>query len=157
MYYVDLIHDRPRAFSPYITEQDINGKFLIKSDGATDSSSEAEYAWVNFFLPFELPFPDGNMFVTGSFNNWKTDSFVTPERGRMKYNYARQGYEARVLLKQGYYNYLYAFSDNKLGTIDLAQAEGSHAETGNIYTILVYYRELGDRFDKLIGIEILEK
>ncbi len=157
MYFVDLMHDRPRAFRPYITEQDINGKFLIKSDDANDSSNEAEYAWVNFFIPFELPFPDGNMFVTGGFNNWKTDSSVTPERGRMKYNYARQGYEARVLLKQGYYNYLYAFADNKTGSIDLAQAEGNHAETGNSYTILVYYREQGDRFDKLIAVEILER
>ena len=29
-YIVDLLHDRSRAFKPYITERDINGRFLIQ-------------------------------------------------------------------------------------------------------------------------------
>lgn len=156
-YIVDLLHDKMRAFKPYITEQDINGRFLIKTDDGQDVSDEGEYAWVNFFLPYEVPFPDGTMFVVGGFNDWKHDQFITPERGRMKYNYARQGYEARLLMKQGYYNYMYAFVDNKTGRIDLSQAEGNHSETGNSYTILVYNREQGNRYDRLIAVEILEK
>lgn len=156
-YIVDLYHDKPRSFRPYITEGDINGSFLAKTDDRQDVSDEGEYAWVNFFIPFELPFPGGSMFVVGGFNQWKHDASITPEKGRMNYNYARQGYEARVLLKQGYYNYMYAFVDDKKQQIDLLQAEGSHAETGNSYTILVYNREQGDRYDKLIAVEIVEK
>lgn len=156
-YIVDLLHDKTRAFRPYITEQDINGKFLIQTDRGMDVSIDGEYAWVNFFLPYETPFPGGTMFVTGQFNDWKVDRSITPELGRMTYNFARQGYEARVLLKQGYYNYMYAFADDKAGKIDLSQAEGNHSETGNSYTILVYNREQGYRYDRLIAVEILEK
>ncbi len=156
-YIVDLIHDQSRAFKPYITEQDINGNFLIKTDDANDVSDEGEYAYVNFFLPVEVPYPGGDMFVTGGFSDWTYDKTITPDKGRMSYNYARQGYEARVLLKQGYYNYLYAFVDSKIGKADFAQAEGNHSETGNSYTVLVYNREQGSRFDRLIAVEFLEK
>jgi hypothetical protein len=154
-YIVDLLHDRSRAFRPYITEPDINGRFLIQTIDAQDVKDEGEYTWVNFFLPFEIPFPGGQMFVLGGFNNWQHDSLIKPEDGRMKYNFARQGYEARVLLKQGYYNYLYGFVDDKTGMIDLAQAEGNHSETRNHYTILVYNREQGYRYDKLIAVEFI--
>ncbi|HLN53673.1 MAG TPA: DUF5103 domain-containing protein [Lentimicrobium sp.] len=156
-YMVDLLHDRSRAFKPYITEQDINGNFLIKTDDADDVDDEGEYAYVNFFLPVEVPYPGGDMFVTGGFSNWTYDKTITPEMGRMNYDYARQGYEARVLLKQGYYNYLYGFVDSKTGKVDFSQAEGNHSETGNSYTILVYNREQGSRFDRLIAVEFLEK
>lgn len=156
-YIVDLLHDVRRTFKPYITEEDINGKFFIKTDDANDVADEGEYAWVNFFIPFEIPFPGGTMFVTGGFNDWKFDQSITPEKGRMNYNFARQGYEARVLLKQGYYNYLYAFVDDKTGVPDFTQAEGNHSETGNSYTILVYNREQGYRYDRLIAVEMIER
>lgn len=154
-YIVDLSHDNRRAFKPYISEQDINGKFLLKSDDATDVTDEGEYAWVNFFISFETPLIGGTMFVTGQFNDWKFDQSITPDKGMMKYNYARQGYEARVLLKQGYYNYLYGYVDDKTGIPDFTQAEGNHSETVNEYAILVYYREQGSRFDNLIAYEII--
>ncbi len=156
-YIVDLLHDRSRAFKPYITERDINGRFLIQTTDAQNVNEEGEYTWVNFFIPFEIPFPGGQMFVLGGFNNWRTDSLIKPEDGRMKFNYARQGYEARVLLKQGYYNYLYGFVDDKTGAIDFSQAEGNHSETRNSYAILVYNREQGYRYDKLIAIEIIDE
>lgn len=156
-YIVDLLFDPARTFKPYITYQDINGRFLIRSESREDPSYEGEYAWVNFFVPYEVPFPGGTLFVTGHFNNWLTDKSMSPELGRMEYNYARQGYEARVLLKQGYYDYMYAFVDNKSGKIDFSQIEGNHSETGNQYTILVYNREQGYRYDRLIAVEMIEK
>lgn len=156
-YFVNLVHDIPRAFKPYISEQDLNGNYLIKTDDGKDSSTEGEYAWINFFFPYEVPFPGGEMHVVGEFNKWNPDEKSSVESGQMKFNYARQGYEARLLLKQGYYNYMYAFVDNKSGEIDLSQIEGNHHETGNLYTILVYNREQGSRFDRLIAAETLEK
>lgn len=156
-YIVDLSHDVRRNFKPYISDRDINGKFLLKSDDASDIAVEGEYAWVNFFISFETPLVGGTMFVTGQFNDWKFDQSITPDKGRMKYNFARQGYEARVLLKQGYYNYLYAYVDDKSGIPDFNQAEGNHSETVNEYSILVYYREQGNRFDNLIAYEVIER
>jgi len=54
-------------------------------------------------------------------------------------------------LKQGYYNYTYAwkdFSDNKIKTYTF---EGSYHETENDYQIFVYYGKTIDRYDQLIG------
>ncbi|HLO90192.1 MAG TPA: DUF5103 domain-containing protein [Lentimicrobium sp.] len=156
-YIVDLLPDLPRPFKPYITLEDINGRFLVRSDYGNDASNEGEYAWVNFFVPYDVPFPGGTLFVVGQFNDWRTDKGITPDLGRMTYNFARQGYEARVLLKQGYYNYMYAYADDKKGGVDLSQIEGNHSETSNQYTILVYNREQGYRYDRLIAVEFLEK
>lgn len=156
-YIVDLLFDKPRGFSPYITYQDINGKYLVRTVDAQNAADEGEYAWVNFFLPYEVPFPGSTMFIVGQFNDWRTDKSLPPELGRMNYNYARQGYEARLLLKQGYYDYMYALVDDKTGRIDFNQAEGNHSETVNSYTILVYNREQGYRYDRLIAVEIVEK
>lgn len=154
-YIVDLLHDKVRAFKPYITEKDINGKFLIKTDDGRSAFDEGEYALINFFLPYEVPFPASTVFIVGGFNDWRTGSVVLPEDGRAKYNYARQGYEARLLLKQGYYNYMYALVDDKSGSIDVAAIEGNHSETHNEYTILVYNREQGSRYDRLIAVETI--
>ena len=51
---------------------------------------------------------------------------------------------------------MYAYVDNKTGSIDLSQAEGNHSETVNNYMILVYNREQGYRYDRLIAVEIVE-
>jgi hypothetical protein len=54
-------------------------------------------------------------------------------------------------MKQGYYNYEYAFL--KDGTTDgtASYFEGSHYETENDYMILIYYRNPQDRYDRLMG------
>jgi hypothetical protein len=155
-YFVNLVHDSPRAFKPYITYEDLNGNYLIKTDDAHDSSIEGEYVWVNFFFPYQVPFPGGDMHVVGEFNKWNPNEKTSSESGKMNYNYARQGYEARLLMKQGYYNYMYAFVDSERRDIDLSQIEGNKHETGNVYTILVYNREQGSRFDRLIAVETIE-
>ncbi|HAH58068.1 MAG TPA: DUF5103 domain-containing protein, partial [Bacteroidales bacterium] len=59
--------------------------------------------------------------------------------------------------KQGYYNYLYAFLPNGSTKADLSRLEGTHYQTRNRYTILVYYREQGTRFDRLIGTEVINQ
>jgi len=155
-YYVNMMHDKSRAFSPYITLSDINGNFLIKTEDAGDVDDEGEYAWVNIFLAWETPLAGGTFYAVGAYNDWQHDKATEPEKGKMNYNYARQGYEARLYLKQGYYNYYYAFVDDKTRKIDLSQAEGNRFETGNSYTILVYNREQGRLFDRLIAVQTVE-
>jgi hypothetical protein len=39
--------------------------------------------------------------------------------------------------------------------IDDTFVEGNHAETENDYFIFVYYRQMGEQYDKLIGIRQL--
>ena len=55
------------------------------------------------------------------------------------------------MMKQGFYNYHYVVIDSK-GNVDHANAiDGNFWQTENNYFCLVYYRENGQRFDRIIG------
>ena len=54
-------------------------------------------------------------------------------------------------LKQGFYNYKYVVVDAD-GNLNEGAISGNHYQTENNYKVLVYYRNLGARYDKLIGI-----
>ncbi len=146
-YRVDLTNDQNRSYLNYIFYNDINGGFLIKNkDLATNQDIEADYVWVNFFLPYENPTAEGNFYVLGKLTNWKLD-----KANRMTYNYKRQGYECNLYVKQGYYNYIYAFLKDKSKAGDETLTEGNHWETENDYIIYVYHRARGTYYDQLIG------
>lgn len=146
-YYVTLQDDNKRTYQVYKTESDINGRMIIKTEDRRDSSTESEYVNVNFFLPYAPPLIDGHIYISGALADWSYS-----EENRMIYNFHRKGYEKTLLLKQGYYNYHYMtlFEHSKWG--DVAFIEGNHWETGNDYTILIYYREPADLFERLIGV-----
>jgi hypothetical protein len=55
------------------------------------------------------------------------------------------------LLKHGYYNYIYVYVPQGSEVADHKNIEGSFWETENNYQILVYYRAMAGRFDRLIG------
>jgi hypothetical protein len=57
-----------------------------------------------------------------------------------------------MLLKQGFYNYKYVVVDGDTGLIDEGAISGNFYETENNYKVLVYYRDLGARFDRIIGL-----
>ncbi len=160
-FHVTLLPDIPRTTKAYVTYSDINGQRLIKTEDARDSRTEAEYVWVDFFIPYKEPMNDGALYILGSLTDWQLSATTTSPgdrraAGRMSYNFARRGYEARLYLKQGYYNYLYAFLPNGESSATLRRIEGSLYETHNTYTVLVYYREQGTRFDRLIAAEVIE-
>lgn len=146
MFYARLWDSEKRTFKEYTFDDDINGKFLLKTDDGGSVSNDGEYAEVKFFLPFEAPIVEGNLYVAGGFNCWQ----YTPEN-KMEYNYRRKGYEANILFKQGYYNYLYVMLPNNSKAGDATWVEGNHSQTRNNYTILVYYRSRGELYDELIG------
>ena len=60
-------------------------------------------------------------------------------------------YELSLLLKQGFYNYKYVTVDYKNNLNDY-EIDGSFYQTENEYTVLVYYRKMGARYDEVIGI-----
>ena len=106
---------------------------------------EADYAYVDFILDYPAPLDKGDLYVFGKFTDWK----ALPEY-RLEYDYVRNAYRGRFLLKQGYYNYLYALQKDN-GELDIEAIEGSHWETENTYQILVYNRDVGIRYDRLVG------
>ena len=73
------------------------------------------------------------------------------DRFKMEYDELNGLYKASVLLKQSYYNYLYVLKDQE-GKLDYSFTEGSHFETENDYTILVYHKNVYYGYDELIGI-----
>jgi len=146
MFYAKLWDSPKRVYKEYTIDDDINGKFLLKTEDEPSVSNYGEYAYVKFFLPYEAPVVEGNLYVAGGFNCWQ----YCPEN-KMQYNYRRKGYEASILFKQGYYNYLYVMLPNNSKTGDASWVEGNHSETRNGYTILVYHRSRGELYDELIA------
>jgi hypothetical protein len=150
-YHVYLLDDLRRTFKNYITDKEINGRKLIKNeDHAQNSDIEADYAHVHFFLPFEAPLSNGQIYILGAVTDWQLN-----DSSRMNYDFQRKGYEKTLFVKQGYYNYLYVFKDNKTGKSDESLIEGNHWETENEYTIWVYYHPAGIQYDRLIAVQDL--
>ena len=146
VFFAKLWDSEKRTYKEYANDDDINGKFLLKNDDGRPVSNSGEYAIVKFFLPFDAPIVEGNLYVAGGFNSWQ----YTLEN-RMDYNYRRKGYEANILFKQGYYNYWYVMLPNKEKAGDATGVEGNHSQTRNTYTILVYHRQKGELYDELIA------
>lgn len=146
--HVVLTNEELRTTKQYIFQNDINGSFLIKNrDIKGNQDIEADYAYVDFFLPYPNPETKGNFYIMGKLTDWRMNN-----TSKMIYNYKRFGYECKLYLKQGYYNYIYVLSQDGKKAGDETIIEGNHWDTENDYTILVYYRQVGLYYDQLIGI-----
>jgi len=149
-YHVFLTPDERRSFRRYTRQDDINGKRVIKNEEARDSDTEAEYTHVYFTLAYPAPLIHGHVYIMGALTGWEMN-----DDAKMIYNYQNKSYEKALYLKQGYYNYTYAFLENGHDAADIAFIEGTHSQTENDYTIFVYYREPNDFYDRLIGVKYL--
>ena len=100
---------------------------------------------MHFNLQYFDDLGDKEIHLYGNFNNWTID-----ETTYMRYNEKTDSYQNSRLFKQGYYNYNYVLVDRD-GTIEPGAISGNFWETENEYTVLVYYRAPGQRFDRLLG------
>lgn len=135
----------------YIYEPDVNGNFVINLQNSTNPDVEADYMYVHFNLPISQPFFDGQLYIGGAFNYNLMDDTV-----KMNYDGNAGLYYQTLLLKQGGYNYQYWFREKGSTTATVERVDGSFWQTGNEYTIYVYHRPWGGRYDKLIGIKDLQ-
>jgi hypothetical protein len=148
---VYLLPDQPRTFKQYVYEKDLNGKYYVKNEEyAENSSTEADYAWVHFFLPYPALLTTGDFFIMGDLTAWRLSA-----ENLMKFSFERKGYELNLFLKQGYYNYMYVLKEKGKTAGDESFIEGTHWETENDYTIYVYFRETGTQYDRLIAVNFL--
>ncbi|MBA4322609.1 MAG: hypothetical protein C0408_07315, partial [Odoribacter sp.] len=145
-YHVFLFPSENREFKPYFYWQDFNGKYYIAVQEGRDTETDADYVWVYFTLPSKYRVVQGNMYVAGALSDWAFNS-----RNLMTYDPERAEYQCSMLLKQGWYNFEYIFLKNGDKTAEPSVFEGNHYETENDYLILVYYRNPGDRYDRIIG------
>lgn len=107
---------------------------------------QCEYLDVLFQLSSVGEMDDDDLYVFGGLTDWQ----LKPEF-KMTYNPATNAYVAKATLKQGFYDYVYAALPRGSNQLDFEVTEGEWHETNNYYTILVYHRPFGGRFDQLIG------
>jgi hypothetical protein len=100
---------------------------------------------VHFSLQDYFEVQNRKVHVYGAFNNYTVN-----DQTLLEYNKLSKTYQAAFYLKQGFYNYTYVV-ENPDGSIDKQSLNGSHFQTENTYSILVYYRKFGDRHESLIG------
>lgn len=146
-YEVYIERDKSRQHEVYSQLPDFNGGFIPDNLDYPDPAF-TNYANVNFTLAAPQPYP-GQMYVTGAFNYWNQN-----DQNRMAYDSAKKEYRARILLKQGWYDYQYILQSKDLPPY---LVEGSHFQTENRYEVLVYYRPFQPQADLLIGYLRLER
>jgi hypothetical protein len=147
IYNAYLYTNQARGNQIYTNYEDVNGNFVVKNINGSDNQIEADYAWVYFTLSapaFRSSSKD--IYITGMFNNYS----LSPEY-KMDYNQDKGVYEKAIVIKQGFTNFQYTIADKK-GNIDNENAvDGNFYQTENEYTILVYYKESTDRYQRVIG------
>jgi hypothetical protein len=137
-----------REGTPYLTENDANGQWVVNCEKTDYVDTEAEYMWVHFVLPVQEPVMDGQVYVGGDvvYNQYTADNM-------MWYDSENGCYHTALYLKQGGYNYMYYVKGrNGVSSLPL---EGSHWQTKNEYCIMVYYRPFSERYDRLVGYQVL--
>ena len=145
IYHSYLFTDIQRKYQKYTYNPDINGGFKITVLDREDPRIEADYTYVHFSLLSE-EIVNSSVYVFGGFNNFSID-----KSNQMSYNFQKGIYEVSIMLKQGFYNYKYVVVDKK-NDLQEGFISGNFDETENNYVVVVYYRDLGSRYDKLIGI-----
>lgn len=151
-YDIMLNNDKVQTSKTYSSDMDVSGKFIINLQNATaDDNIEADYMFVHFNLPTQQPFFDGQLYLGGEFNYNLLNDVV-----RLKYDGKTESYVQTVLLKQGGYNYQYWFVPKGERKASMENVEGSFWQTSNEYTIYVYHRPWGERYDKLVGVKVVQ-
>ncbi len=149
-YHVWLTPDRERDSKQYSYDQTQQGRFLVREYNSTDSDLGADYVTVHFKLDTPEAV-DADVYVEGEFTGWSHD-----ESSRMHYDYNQQAYLLEMPLKQGSYNYRYAAIPRRGNKQpDPSLIEGNKHETRNEYRMMVWYRPIGSRYDRLISDQIL--
>jgi hypothetical protein len=146
LYETYLNVDRVRENREYVFNPDINGSFRVNTVQGPDVDRESEYAYVHFSLRCNKDLKGGELHVYGRFNNYS----LTDDT-HLVYNKNTGLYETKLLLKQGFYNYKYVYLSPN-GDFNDHFISGSFDITENQYEILVYYRDVGGRYDELIGV-----
>ena len=142
-----LYEDFSRKNRKYTYNPDINGGFLFNVNNSSNAEFEADYVNIHFYLQKPLAFDSENkIYVVGDFNNYQiSDEYL------MEYNSRYNLFELVLKLKQGFYNYKYIAIDQEKKIIR-GEISGNFDETENEYNVIVYYRNYGERFDRVVGV-----
>ena len=151
MYHVVLEADASRANNKEAYAMDAHGGYVINLQKNNYPDTEADYMWVHFYYPAEVPYLEGRMYIVGDLTQNLVDN-----RSEMIYDLSEKCYVRSLLLKQGGYNYVYALKAKNREELSVIQTEGSFWESRNRYDVMVYFRPFGARYDRLVGMRSVE-
>ncbi|MGY6522815.1 MAG: type IX secretion system plug protein [Mongoliitalea sp.] len=140
--YAEAVVDKARRNTTYNEYLDVNGQFAIMNVERRNYDLESEYMVTTFNLSAEGV--TDTPYIVGAFTQWGKDPAA-----KMELNKRTNTYQATILMKQGWYDYMYGYKSGE--GFDTRSLEGSFFETENEYEIFVYYRDMGSRYDELIG------
>jgi hypothetical protein len=141
--YAEANVDQIRLGNAYSQYLDVNGQYAVFNFDRQNHERESEYLLATFNLEANEAIKD-TPYIIGAFNQWGKGADA-----KLTLNKKTNTYQTTVLVKQGWYDYQYAYkSKNGWDTLPF---EGSHFETENEYEIFVYFRDVGSRYDEIIG------
>jgi len=143
---VTLLPNKKRNISVYRSQPDLNGRYIIKNEDGYDAHLESDYVELRFTLEGNPPYRYGNVYVFGNLSDRRIS-----EENKMVYSEKLGVYFLQMLLKQGFYDYQYAFLADTTQVADLGFIEGDHSETENDMLALVYYHDVSGNFDRIVG------
>lgn len=146
---VTVNEDLSRVGTPYYFFRDYNGMFVTETVEKINPFWEADYGTVNFsYKPAAGQPYRKELYLFGEISNYGKDPAA-----KMVFNPEKQVYEGVMYLKQGYYDYVYGLYDPASKRFEMEATEGNVWETENTYLVLIYFRELGGRYDQLLGVQ----
>lgn len=142
-YHAYLFTDEQRR--NYLYDEDQNGRFLLRNSDDDDVNTSCDYFMTHFTL--QMPqVAEGDVYLFGDLSSNRIDPNY-----KMQYNIIDHQYELTVPLKQGAYNYMYMTAASEDSPAMTRPCEGDFHQTENEYSVYVYHRTFGQRYDKLVG------
>lgn len=143
---VELLAVSNGANKVYAYRDDVDGRLLFRAPSRSlDPATEADYYYVTF--TFLSPLLAETLYLSGE----AFDPMPLEDR-QLHYSSALGGYRTTLLLKGGYYSYqILGRSEDSSRALSSKMTVGSHYQTTNQYTILVYYRGFRDSYDRLVA------
>ncbi len=138
-----------RERQQFIVWNDFNGQYVVDHQEGTKPDLDADYVYVHFTLKEEASFSNKEVYLFGGLTDWKIE-----EENKLVMNERQNLLETVLYLKQGNYDYQFIVK-NEDGSYTVAPTEGNFYRTANQYTIFVYYKPFGARYDRLVGVKYL--
>jgi len=143
-----LIPALARQKAQFLVWDDFNGQFVVDHQEGNRPDIDGDYVYVHFTLKEEAAFKGKDVYVYGGLTNWEVNDAY-----KLEMNNRQNLLESVMYLKQG--NYDYQFLVKEADGYSVKSTEGNFYRTENQYTVLVYYKPFGARYDRLVGVRTL--
>lgn len=131
--------------APFRPDPAYQGLQRLRSLATEEIDTEGEYHWVRFRFAAEA-LPEGEILLAG-----EAFRYLPEEQRRLDYDPKAGCYQRELRLKSGYQEYQYLFRPLGAASLSSRPTVGSHWQTANGYTILIYLRGVRAGHDRLVA------